>query len=152
MWFTKAEVVLHTLYHTFSGSKWLNNIWANYSDLNPIHPFIYFEAAPANGFCLSFIISKLICLKISIIFVIVIYPFWNKSNLRKRYDSPITIYCFNCSFVSGVKWGAHISFIVSNRLKDFSQLWYNIEKKTQLKILHGAVFVLLWKITICILL
>ena len=40
----------------------------------------------------------------------------------------LSVHCFDCSFVSGVKWWTHVSSQVMNRRKKLSLLLYNIAK------------------------
>jgi len=43
-------------------------------------------------------------------------------------DSPFSVHCFDCSFVSGVKWWTHVSSMVMNRRKNSALLLRNIAK------------------------
>ena len=43
-------------------------------------------------------------------------------------DSPFSVHCFDCSFVSGMKWWIHVSSMVMNRRKNSALLMWNIAK------------------------
>ena len=58
-------------------------------------------------------------------------------------DSPLSIHCFDCSFVSGVKWSIHVSSMVMNRPKKSASLLWNIAKHS-IEISSRHCFVLLW--------
>ena len=43
-------------------------------------------------------------------------------------DSPLSVHCFDCSFVSGVKWRTYVSSMIMNRRKKSALLLWNIAK------------------------
>ena len=43
-------------------------------------------------------------------------------------DSPLSVHYFDRSFMSGVKWWTHVSFMVINWPKNLTLLWQNIAK------------------------
>ena len=47
-----------------------------------------------------------------------------------RADSPLSVHCFDCSFISDVKWWTHVSSMVINRRKKSYLLLWNIAKRS----------------------
>ena len=45
-----------------------------------------------------------------------------------RADSPLSVHCFDCSSVSGVKWWTYVSSMVMNQCKKSALLLWNIAK------------------------
>ena len=43
-------------------------------------------------------------------------------------NCPLSVYCFDCSFASGVAWRTHVLFIVTNRRKKSALILWNFAK------------------------